>query len=361
MSEIDLTPTERGGPPVPDTLDEAYTPAWLSAALGTRYPGIEVTSVTPGPVISRVATNARFHIECAGGTPDGLSPDLCIKGYFTEYGKPYRHAGVPEAAFYRDVLGLTGMNTLRCVYADCDPETSDSAVITEDVVARGAEFLDARSPYTPDQCAQSLGELAALHSGTWMASEVADLASLAPRFQMYTQMRGVDEIKVNFDGPIGAGAPDEVRDSQQLYDVYSQLTRQVATESPWCVVHGDSHIGNVFLHADGHPSFVDWQLVQRGPWYLDVGYHLSSCLTIADRRAHERDLVAHYLERLAAGGVDAPSIDDAWHGVRRGMVHGYYLWAITLKVDPEITSRLIERLGTACADHDAYGAVTKET
>ena len=149
MSEIDLTPTERGGPPVPDTLDEAYTPAWLSAALGTRYPGIEVTSVTPGPVISRVATNARFHIECAGGTPDGLSPDLCIKGYFTEYGKPYRHAGVPEAAFYRDVLGLTGMNTLRCVYADCDPETSDSAVITEDVVAQGAEFLDARSAVHP--------------------------------------------------------------------------------------------------------------------------------------------------------------------------------------------------------------------
>ena len=117
---------------------------------------------------------------------------------------------------------------------------------------------------------------------------------------MYTQMRGVDEIKVNFDGPIGAGVPDEVRDSQQLYDVYSQLSRQVATESPWCVVHGDSHIGNVFLHADGHPSFVDWQLVQRGPWYLDVGYHLSSCLTIEDRRAHERDLVAP-LPRAARG------------------------------------------------------------
>ena len=43
------------------------------------------------------------------------------------------------------------------------------------------------------------------------------------------------------------------------------------------------------------------------------------------------------------------------------MVHGFYLWAITLKVMPEITSRLIERLGTACADHDAYDAIAKET
>src|SRR5690606_28593695 len=58
--------------PIPLTLDEALTPEWLTAALGTRHPGIEVTAVEPGPVISRVATNARFRIECAGGVPEGL-------------------------------------------------------------------------------------------------------------------------------------------------------------------------------------------------------------------------------------------------------------------------------------------------
>ena len=47
---------------VPDTLDEVLDPAWLSAALGLSFPGIEVTDVHPGPVVSRVSTNARFRI-----------------------------------------------------------------------------------------------------------------------------------------------------------------------------------------------------------------------------------------------------------------------------------------------------------
>ena len=32
---------------------------------------------------------------------------------------------------------------------------------------------------------------------------------------------------------------------------------------------------------------------------------------------------------------------DAWPGLRRGFVHGFYLWGITLKVDPPITSALL--------------------
>ena len=100
------------------------------------------------------------------------------------------------------------------------------------------------------------------------------------------------------------------------------------------------------------------QLVQRGGWYLDVGYHIASALTVEDRRHAERDLVRHYLDRLAAGGVDAPPWDDAWLGLRRGILHGFYLWGITLKVDPAITTVLLERPGTAAADHAVFDAVS---
>src|SRR5205807_4643220 len=120
---------------------------------------------------------------------------------------------------------------------------------------------------------------------------------------------------------------------------------------------GDAHVGNLYLDDAGRPSFVDWQLVQRGPWYLDVGYHMASALTIEDRRRSEQDLVHHYLGRLAAGGVEAPSWDEAWLGVRRGILYGFFLWGITLKVDPAVTSKLLERLGTAAADHDVFAAM----
>ena len=39
------------------------------------------------------------------------------------------------------------------------------------------------------------------------------------------------------------------------------------------------------------------------------------------------------------------------------MVYGFFLWGITLKVDPPITTELLTRLGTATADHDAYSAI----
>ena len=48
---------------------------------------------------------------------------------------------------------------------------------------------------------------------------------------------------------------------------------------------------------------------------------------------------------------------EAWLGVRRGVLYGFFLWGITLKVDPAVTSKLLERLGTAAADHDVFVAM----
>lgn len=43
-----------------------------------------------------------------------------------------------------------------------------------------------------------------------------------------------------------------------------------------------------------------------------------------------------------------------YQGVCRSFVHGFYLWGITLRVDPRATARLLARLGAAVDDHDAY-------
>jgi hypothetical protein len=36
------------------------------------------------------------------------------------------------------------------------------------------------------------------------------------------------------------------------------------------------------------------------------------------------------------------------------MVYGYYLWAITRKVDPQITNAFVHRLGTAAHELDSF-------
>ncbi|WP_198653646.1 aminoglycoside phosphotransferase family protein [Actinocorallia populi] len=304
-----------------------------------------------------MSANLRFRIECADGLPEGLPPHLHAKGYFTEASRMTRGTGVSEVRFYRDLAAGTGMRTLRNIYADLDPATHDNVLITQDAIAEGAVFLDAHSEYTPDQAAESLAELAKLHAATWCDPAVGASSWLGKRLGIHLERRGLKEISGNFDGPVGAGVPEEARDARRLVEAYRALDVLAADESPWCVIHGDAHIGNLYLDGGGRPCFADWQLVKRGPWYLDVGYHIASALTIADRRKSERDLLHHYLDRLRAGGVDAPGGQDAWRGFRLGIVHGFFLWSITLKVDPGITSVLQARLGTAVADHDSFAAL----
>ena len=343
-------------PPVPDTLDALLDPAWLTAALGARFPGIEVKRVVPGPVVERLSTNARFTVECAGGTPPGLVPTLCAKGYFGEKGRNMVHVGEPEARFYAMLADATGVHTLRSVYADVHPETRHGVIITEDVVAAGGEFLDALSPYSPDQAAQSLAELAQLHATTWGPHPLATEPWLASRLSTYFAYRGVDDIQRNFEGPVGVDVAREVADAQRLAAALRVLAAR--EEGPgWAVIHGDAHVGNVFLDADGAPALVDWQVVQRGHWGVDVGYHIASALTTPDRESTERDLLAHYLECLRSHGIDPPSWDEAWDAYRAGIAYGYFMWAITLVVKPEIIQVLLQRLSAAAAAHDSFGAL----
>ncbi len=87
---------------------------------------------------SRVDQRPRSASSARAACPTALSPNLCVKGYFTEVGWMFRHAGEPEACFYRDIAEATGARTLRSVYADVDAETLHGVVIlTEDVVAAG--------------------------------------------------------------------------------------------------------------------------------------------------------------------------------------------------------------------------------
>jgi Phosphotransferase enzyme family len=343
---------------VPDALEEVLTPAWLTKALGQRFPGITVASVEPGPVVSRVSTNARFRVTYEGNVPPGLPVDLCVKGYFTDYSDTAaasRSAGVPEAMFYRHLAGTSGVRTLECVWADVDPATRHGVVITGDVAAQGATFLDALSPYTADQAAESLEQYAVLHGRTW--GRPLDEPWLGPRLASTMTARGLPEITGNFEGPIGALVPQRVRDAQRLWDAVGRLATLLQTAGPRCLLHGEAHVGNLYLDAIGHPCLVDWQLVQGGPWYLDVGYHLGCTLSPDERRRNESDLLAHYLDRLRAEGADAPSLDDARRGIRLGLLYGFFLWAITLKVAPPVTTAMLERLGSAVDDHEAYASV----
>ena len=283
---------------------------------------------------------------------------LCAKGYFGEVGRGSAQAGVPEACFYRDLAHATGVRTLNSVWADVDPTTSHGVVITEDAIEAGATFCDALDPCTVDQTAEALAQFAVLHAHAWEHAHLAESNWLTPRLACDPQRARHRRDLRQLRGTERCGCPRRhTRRAQALLDAYGGLSSR-QPGAGWAVVHGDAHVGNTFLDRDRRPGLLDWQVVQYGPWGIDVGYHVASALEPSVRAEAERDLLRHYLDRLAAAGVaDPPSFDLAWDEYRRGLVHGFFLWGITQYVTPDIITELLHRLGTAADDLGSFAAI----
>ena len=87
-------------------------------------------------------------------------------------------------------------------------------------------------------------------------------------------------------------------------------------------MHGDFRLDNLLFRPDGEPAWiVDWQTVSYACPARDLAYFLGNSLTVSDRRAHEHDLVDHYVAELARAGVSYAA-DQAWHEMRHGAFQG---------------------------------------
>ena len=131
-----------------------------------------------------------------------------------------------------------------------------------------------------------------------------------------------------------------------------KLESRFANRTP-TILHGDCHAGNFYLTDEG-PGLTDWQLIQRGNWALDVAYHISAALPEHIAEREERALLVHYLECLRRHGGTAPGFDQAWDDYRAAQIYGYYHWAITTRVEPNIVNTFMRRLGAGIERHNTY-------
>ena len=81
---------------------------------------------------------------------------------------------------------------------------------------------------------------------------------------------------------------------------------------------------------DDDVGFLDWQMVRRGNWSLDLGYFLQGALTIEDRRRSERELLDEYRAALTLPADEMPSADEVLLRYRASVAHGLAIWMATL-------------------------------
>jgi hypothetical protein len=335
---------------VPATLVEALDAAWLAGALADIAAGRAISKVEQVEVIRTVATKVRFAVTFN----DGEKLGFCLKGLLdvdamTARGGP---TCVLEAEFYNKVAPTVAVRLPDCVATVIDRQAQQAVTIMRDLIVDGATFCSALDPFTADDAVASLGQLSLLHARSsfldgadWIRPRAAELAQMS-----YVTPEALQEL---LDGPRGDNLGPRVRSAANLAVAIKELAARDG-QRPQFMIHGDAHAGNVFRTSEGL-GVIDWQLLQRGGWALDVAYHLNAVLPTEVAESEERRLLGEYLAMMRGHGMDMPGEDDAWLQYREGVTYGYYLWSITRRVDPPIIVQFVDRLGKAVMRHDSFG------
>lgn len=344
---------------------EDLTPEWFTSAFATRHSGLKVTGVSIKSVIWGSATKVFVDLTYATDPgPDGPPSRLVVKAGFTpELREIISDCYLTEAQFYRDIAGNLGTGGApRCWFAATDFAHNQGIVLLEDLVAAGVRFGTPLEPWTPDLVATMLNLLATWHGETW-------------------NRRGLERYGWLTVGTIGVRTFIERSLTAEIFNSFMSLSQtssipvayrnrerflrgirrmwELDDSSVLSLSHGDTHVGNTYITADGVPRFLDWQSVCLGPCMDDVTYFMGGALSTTDRRVHERDLLRYYLDALQRLGGPALSFADAWLDYRRHHLHGLGGWPfLTEEIQPvDKVTEFTERYAAAVADHDTFGAL----
>lgn len=355
---------------IPTYIDEVDA-AWLERALVENHPGTQVSSAEPSGGRPGAASKLFFTMAYDEvGVGHGLPPSLVVKGGFTprdpdEFTRAWtamtQGLNLAEARFYRDFATQVDLEIPRCYFADLDEDAGRSVVVLEDLRLAGATFGAFDEPLTPDEAAGVLEQLAVLHSRWWadpfldgglLPDPLVEGAGLLHNF--LTEQNWQDQLS----RPRGAHVPAVLQDRQRVTDaVHAMWALQF--EAPLCTLHGDPHIGNLYRRPGVGPGLLDWQVFCRGRWVTDVAYFLVGALDVETRRAHEQDLLRHYLTFLRGRGVDPGTWDEAWTGYRQRLFHGFLNFLTPADgIQSEAYNTVVGgRFATAILDLDAFAAL----
>ncbi|WP_280460425.1 aminoglycoside phosphotransferase family protein [Nocardia carnea] len=346
---------------------------WLDRVLTDGYPGAAVESfdITDAEGGTTSRWKATIHYNEAGRRarlPEHLfaKTTLTFTQRLTQY---LAHALPGEPGFFQHLRPELDIEAPRGYFGAADLRTGRSLTLLEDVsVTQGARFCTPLERVTRAQMEDLLANMARWHGHYWESPELKArdwLKTPGAHFRNFDRLLGMRKR-----AEVGLKrAPELVPDSLppvqgELYEACGRAL-QIAEQGPQTLLHGDPHIGNAYICADGSMGFTDWQLVMRGSWAFDVAYTITSGLEVEDRRSWEPDLIALYIDALHAAGGPALSFESAWLAYRQQALYPYFAWMITIgrgALMPEfqpadICRAIVHRTAHAIMDLDALQAV----
>jgi hypothetical protein len=346
---------------------------WLTDVLCAGTPGTRVATVRRLGASRGTTTREALEVLYDGaGASAGLPTHLFVKCTTALAQRLMLGLGgllEGEPGFYTRIRPSLSIEAPIGYFGAVDPVSWRSVVLIEDVVrTRGAMFWTPSMQTTAARIRGLLGNMAAWHGPLWDSHRLAEwgwLKTPADQMRLIDALIGMADRTTAGLRRARAVIPPTVR--ARHGDLYSAMRRSMESlsQGPPTYLHGDLHIANTYLTRENGIGVCDWQVGLRGSWAYDYAYLVATALEVADRRAWEADLLDYYLERLCAAGGGPLRRADAWMAYRRALFYPYFAWLYTIgrsRLQPsfqpvQVSLTMLERLGTAIADLDSFGAV----
>jgi thiamine kinase-like enzyme len=344
---------------------------WLTDILCHDVPGARVTGHQLGPPDEGTNNRRRIFIDYNdAGKAAGLPPSVFCK---STQGLANRlmlgHSGgvICEVTFWNAARALLDIEAPTARFAAYDPVSFNSIVVLDDLGSK-ATFCSEKTAVDRGFVEQQVGLLAKLHGRFYETVELDTTLSALPSW--YQRFHKLMAFRLEESCAAGLDASESfvpARLFARRADVWPATLRSLETlhDLPRTLCHGDVHLKNWYVLLDGSVGLGDWGVSHIGHWSRDLAYTLATSLTIDNRRAWERDLIALYLDQLEAQGVAKVPFDEAFLRYRQSLLTAFAFWTLTLKPTPnfpdmqpeETAQTFIGRLAHAVDDLDVLGAV----
>lgn len=354
---------------IPASID-AVSDAWLTDVLhtsgalpaGGRVSGHRSVQIGQGVGLMGDIFRAELTFDGdRGGAPDSVVVKL-PSGF-----EANRAQGIAlgmyeaECRFYSE-LGPRTPSGLPAIHrSQIVPGTAEFVIVMEDL-GRLSQ-VDQAEGMSVAQAYAAVKVLAEVHAAWWGKVQTPELEWIPS--MVHDRIRMVDgmlpQVWPGFAATFAdALSPEAVTLGERFSRSYFHLQEGFVSR-PWTLAHQDYRVENMLFGDPARDEVVviDWQGIGRGPGAYDVAYVLGGSLPIEDRRAHERELVAAYHERLTAKGVDYPAAaawDDYCYAHALGGLATTLFAGATLDLSNERGKALItsmaQRHFTAALDHD---------
>jgi hypothetical protein len=350
---------------------EEITPTWLTSVLASDVPGARVESHRLGDEDEGTSSRRHIYLEWnEAGERAGLPSSVFSKSTMSlesRYLLGMNGGIAAETIFYNTVQPTLSLRTPKALFANYHPETFNSIIIMADLAGQvtfGSHELDLNA----EQARGQLKLLATLHARYYNSPE---LSGSLREFNDWEDYFTITVDAAGFGPACARGFTDAeavipARLFARAEEIWPATLASVQDHQklPRMLIHSDVHLKNWFIDADGAMGLNDWQCSCKGNWGRDVSYAISTALSVPNRRAWERDLVAYYLDELHAAGAPRVEFDQAWRIYRRQLFSALAWWTGTLgqppeapKMQPPATSiEFIRRITHAIDDLEALDA-----